>query len=186
MSAWRSPPIPSAAAPIASGPTPGAKVAAVPVVPHRTAVTRTARMPATSRAVPIGACPPGGREPPVCPVGHARERTPPWLRRVAGRELRDSDSPLDAAGLLRDRAPRGPRHHAARAGQRDIGKIYTLLRRIVTVFSRTVSRTGRSDNPSLPSQTVGGQGQQSPQVQRSPLAEPDLPRGPAVQRSVLS
>src|SRR5699024_3758901 len=38
------PPIPSAAAPIASGPAFGAKVAAVPVVPHRTEVTVIAPM----------------------------------------------------------------------------------------------------------------------------------------------
>src|SRR5690606_19575548 len=45
MRPWRIPPIPSAAAPMARGPTPGAKVAAVPVVPHRTAATRTERIP---------------------------------------------------------------------------------------------------------------------------------------------
>ena len=46
--------MPSAAAPIASGPTPGAKVAAVPVVPHSTAVRRTAAIPSSpARAAPF-------------------------------------------------------------------------------------------------------------------------------------
>ena len=45
MAACRMPPMPSAAAPMASGPTDGANVAAVPVVPHRKAAASTAKMP---------------------------------------------------------------------------------------------------------------------------------------------
>src|SRR5699024_4253222 len=51
MSAWRSPPMPNAAAPMARGPTSGAKVATVPVVPHNAAAPSTATIPSS---VPAG------------------------------------------------------------------------------------------------------------------------------------
>src|SRR5699024_8372426 len=51
MSAWRSPPMPNAAAPMARGPTSGAKVTTVPVVPHNVAAPSTATIPSS---VPAG------------------------------------------------------------------------------------------------------------------------------------
>ena len=47
MAAWSSPPMPSAAAPMASGPTPGADAAAVPAVPHSGEVAVIASKPAS-------------------------------------------------------------------------------------------------------------------------------------------
>src|SRR5690625_913010 len=55
-SACSSPPMPNAAAPIAKGPTSGANVAAVPVVPQSAAAPSTERVPSSVPAGLVGDC----------------------------------------------------------------------------------------------------------------------------------
>src|SRR5690606_11641654 len=91
--------MPSAAAPIASGPTSGAKVAAVPVVPHSTEVTRTARTPTRgprSSRLPAGAM----LAPPVL-VGALTSLSTwcrsPWRTRVPHSPRRSYTRPMTSA-----------------------------------------------------------------------------------------